>query len=859
MKQRFDVTGMTCSACSAHVEKAVRSCGVDGVSVNLLQNSMTVDYDASKLTSGAIIQAVEDAGYGASVHGASEAARQDIPNEGEKEAKSTRFRLKVSIAFLIPLMYVSMGHMMGLPLPSFLHGTENALAFAFTQFLLVLPILFVNRKFYQNGFKSLFKGAPTMDTLIAIGSGAALVYGIYAIYCIGWGLGHGDWGLVDQYSMDLYFESAGTILTLITVGKFLEARSKGRTSDAVSRLMNLAPKTALLLREGEEVEIPLEQVKPGDVLIVKAGASVPVDGKLLEGSAAVDESAFTGESMPVEKTVGDSLTGGTISKSGWMKMEAARVGSDTALAQIIRLVEDANATKAPIARIADKVSAVFVPAVMAIAVVATVAWLLAGQSLTFALSIGISVLVISCPCALGLATPTAIMVGTGKGAENGILFKTAESLETIHSVDTVVLDKTGTVTQGRPETAEILPAQGVTEEELLLWAASVEQRSDHPLSLAIRERAKGVELLNADAFRTEEGRGVSALVDGKRVLAGNRRMLEENGVDPGPLARQEEEQAALGRTPLYFAREGKLLGLISVADLVKPTSRQAVEELRALGIDVVMLTGDNRRTAAAIGKELSIPHVVAEVYPQDKEQEVRRLQEQGRRVAMVGDGVNDAPALARADVGIAIGAGTDVAIESASVVLMRSDLMDAVSAIQLGRAVIRNIKENLFWAFFYNSIGIPVAAGVFFTLWGWKLNPMLGAAAMSLSSVCVVSNALRLRFFKRKLHGNAALPPVETELRIPGEEQGTDTVSHKESTKEKEGEETMTKTIEIEGMMCGHCVAHVEKALNAIDGVQEAKADLENKCATVTLTKDVDDSVLTQAVTEAGYEVKGIR
>lgn len=859
MKQRFDVTGMTCSACSAHVEKAVRSCGVDGVSVNLLQNSMTVDYDASKLTSGAIIQAVEDAGYGASVHGMSETVRKDIPNEGEKEAKATRFRLKVSIAFLIPLMYVSMGHMMGLPLPSFLHGTENALAFAFTQFLLVLPILFVNRKFYQNGFKSLFKGAPTMDTLIAIGSGAALVYGIYAIYCIGWGLGHGDWGLVDQYSMDLYFESAGTILTLITVGKFLEARSKGRTSDAVSRLMNLAPKTALLLREGEEVEIPLEQVKPGDVLIVKAGASVPVDGKLLEGSAAVDESAFTGESMPVEKKVGDSLTGGTISKSGWMKMEAARVGSDTALAQIIRLVEDANATKAPIARIADKVSAVFVPAVMAIAAVATVAWLLAGQSLTFALSIGISVLVISCPCALGLATPTAIMVGTGKGAENGILFKTAESLETIHSVDTVVLDKTGTVTQGRPETAGIFPAPGVAEEELLLWAASVEQRSDHPLSLAIRERAKGRELLDAAEFRTEEGRGVSALVDGRRVLAGNRRMLEENGVDPAPLVRQEEEQAALGRTPLYFAREGQLLGLVSVADRVKPTSRQAVEELRALGIDVVMLTGDNRRTAAAIGKELSIPHVVAEVYPQDKEQEVRRLQEQGRRVAMVGDGVNDAPALARADVGIAIGAGTDVAIESAGVVLMRSDLMDAVSAIQLGRAVIRNIKENLFWAFFYNSIGIPVAAGVFFTLWGWKLNPMLGAAAMSLSSVCVVSNALRLRFFKRKQHGNTALPPVETELRIPREEQETHTVSHKDLSEQKEGESTMTKTMEIEGMMCGHCVAHVEKALNAIDGVQEAKADLENKCATVTLTKDVDDSVLANAVTEAGYEVKGIR
>lgn len=857
MKQRFDVTGMTCSACSAHVEKAVRGCGVQGVSVNLLQNSMTVDYDESRLTSDAIIQAVEDAGYGASVHGAAVSARAAVPNEGEREAKAARLRLKVSVAFLIPLMYVSMGHMMGLPLPSFLHGTENALAFAFTQLLLVLPILYVNRKFYINGFKSLAKGAPTMDTLIAIGSGAAMLYGVYAIYCIGWGLGHGDWDLVNRYSMDLYFESAGTILTLITVGKMLEARSKGRTSDAVARLMDLAPKTALLLRDGVETEIPLEDVRPGDILIVKAGAAVPVDGKVLEGTAAVDEAAFTGESMPVEKKAGDSLTGGTVSKSGWMKMEAARVGADAALAQIIRLVEEANATKAPIARLADRVSAVFVPAVIGIAVLASAVWLLAGQTLEFALSIGISVLVISCPCALGLATPTAIMVGTGKGAENGILFKTAESLETIHAVDTVVLDKTGTVTQGRPEVTALCPAPGVEEQELLLLAASLEQRSDHPLSLAVREKAKGMSLLDAENFATEEGRGVSALLGGRRVIGGNRRMMAEHGIPLDGLEAKADELAEAGCTPLFFAQEEQLLGLIAVADVVKPTSHEAVRELRALGVDVVMLTGDNRRTAAAIGRELEIPHVVAEVLPQDKEREVRRLQEQGRKVAMIGDGVNDAPALARADVGVAIGAGTDVAIESADVVLMKSDLLDAVSAIQLGRAVIRNIKENLFWAFFYNSIGIPVAAGVFFTLWGLKLNPMIGAAAMSLSSVCVVSNALRLRFFRRRAHGGTALPAVETELRVPREEQETCAVSHTDNKNEK-GEISMTKTIDIEGMMCAHCVAHVEKALNAIDGVS-AKADLENKCAVVTLTKDVSDETLAAAVTEAGYEVKGVR
>ena len=849
MKKSFEVTGMTCSACSSHVEKSVRKLqGVAEVSVNLLQNRMQVEYDDKALTEAAIMEAVEKAGYGAcplepaSQGKAKEARRQS--GALDQELASMRRRLWVSIAFLIPLMYISMGHMMGLPLPGFFHGAANAVTLAFTQLLLTLPILYVNRKYYQVGFKTLLRGAPNMDSLIAIGSSAAVVYGLVAIYAIGWGLGHGDMQLVEQYSMDLYFESAGTIVTLITVGKYLEARSKGRTSDAISKLMNLAPKTAVVLREGEEVSIPLDQVQVGDTVVVRPGQSVPVDGVVLEGSSAVDESALTGESIPVEKGPGDRVIGATVNRSGYFTFRASKVGDDTTLAQIIRLVEEANSSKAPIAKLADRVSGIFVPTVIAIAIVAAAVWLLLGYPVDFALSIGIAVLVISCPCALGLATPTAIMVGTGKGAENGILIKSAESLEVAHQVDTVVLDKTGTVTMGRPAVTGLMPAGGVDPAELMTLAASVEARSEHPLAVAIVERAKqeGLPLRDAADFAATAGQGVSAVVDGQRILAGNLKMMREAGVPLEGLDSAAAEWASQGKTPLYFSREGRMLGLIALEDEVKPTSRAAIDAMKAMGMKVVMLTGDNKATAAAIQRRMGISRVVAEVMPQDKEEEVRRLQAEGHKVAMIGDGINDAPALARADVGIAIGAGTDVAIESADIVLMKSDLMDAVTAVQLSRATIRNIKQNLFWAFFYNSVGIPLAAGVFYGLLGWKLNPMFGAAAMSLSSVCVVSNALRLKLFKPKFP--AASPA--------GREDSLETVTQK-----LEGEKNMKKTMIVEGMSCGHCSARVEKALNALEGVK-ATVDLESKTAAIETTGAVTDEQLKAAVVEAGYEVASL-
>ena len=849
MKKSFEVTGMTCSACSSHVEKSVRKLqGVAEVSVNLLQNRMQVEYDDKALTEAAIMEAVEKAGYGAcplepaSQGKAKEARRQS--GALDQELASMRRRLWVSIAFLIPLMYISMGHMMGLPLPGFFHGAANAVTLAFTQLLLTLPILYVNRKYYQVGFKTLLRGAPNMDSLIAIGSSAAVVYGLVAIYAIGWGLGHGDMQLVEQYSMDLYFESAGTIVTLITVGKYLEARSKGRTSDAISKLMNLAPKTAVVLREGEEVSIPLDQVQVGDTVVVRPGQSVPVDGVVLEGSSAVDESALTGESIPVEKGPGDRVIGATVNRSGYFTFRASKVGDDTTLAQIIRLVEEANSSKAPIAKLADRVSGIFVPTVIAIAIVAAAVWLLLGYPVDFALSIGIAVLVISCPCALGLATPTAIMVGTGKGAENGILIKSAESLEVAHQVDTVVLDKTGTVTMGRPAVTGLMPAGGVDPAELMTLAASVEARSEHPLAVAIVERAKqeGLPLRDAADFAATAGQGVSAVVDGQRILAGNLKMMREAGVPLEGLDSAAAEWANQGKTPLYFSREGRMLGLIALEDEVKPTSRAAIDAMKAMGMKVVMLTGDNKATAAAIQRRMGISRVVAEVMPQDKEEEVRRLQAEGHKVAMIGDGINDAPALARADVGIAIGAGTDVAIESADIVLMKSDLMDAVTAVQLSRATIRNIKQNLFWAFFYNSVGIPLAAGVFYGLLGWKLNPMFGAAAMSLSSVCVVSNALRLKLFKPKFP--AASPA--------GREDSLETVTQK-----LEGEKNMKKTMIVEGMSCGHCSARVEKALNALEGVK-ATVDLESKTAAIETTGAVTDEQLKAAVVEAGYEVASL-
>lgn len=849
MKKSFEVTGMTCSACSSHVEKSVRKLqGVAAVSVNLLQNRMQVEYDDKALSEEAIMEAVEKAGYGAcplepANQGKAKQERRPQNAMGQ-ELASMRRRLWVSIAFLIPLMYISMGHMMGLPLPGFFHGAANAITLAFTQLLLTLPILYVNRKYYQVGFKTLLRGAPNMDSLIAIGSSAAVVYGLVAIYAIGWGLGHGDMWLVEQYSMDLYFESAGTIVTLITVGKYLEARSKGRTSDAISKLMNLAPKTAVVLREGEEVSIPLDQVQVGDTVVVRPGQSVPVDGIVLEGSSAVDESALTGESIPVEKGPGDKVIGATVNRSGYFTFRASKVGDDTTLAQIIRLVEEANSSKAPIAKLADRVSGIFVPTVIAIAIVAATVWLLLGYPVDFALSIGIAVLVISCPCALGLATPTAIMVGTGKGAENGILIKSAESLEIAHQVDTVVLDKTGTVTMGRPVVTGLMPAGGVDPAELMTLAASVEARSEHPLAVAIVERAKqeGLTLRDAADFAATAGQGVSAVVDGQRILAGNLKMMREASVPLEGLGSAAAEWANQGKTPLYFSREGRMLGLIALEDEVKPTSRAAIDAMKAMGMKVVMLTGDNKATAAAIQRRMGISRVVAEVMPQDKEEEVRRLQVEGRKVAMIGDGINDAPALARADVGIAIGAGTDVAIESADIVLMKSDLMDAVTAVQLSRATIRNIRQNLFWAFFYNSVGIPLAAGVFYGLLGWKLNPMFGAAAMSLSSVCVVGNALRLKLFKPKL------PTTHTAER---EEEPEGIIQ------EHKGEKNMKKTMIVEGMSCGHCSARVEKALNALEGVK-ATVDLDSKTATIETTGAVTDDQLKAAVVEAGYEVASL-
>ncbi len=856
MKQTFNVSGMTCSACSAHVEKAVcRLEGVAEVNVSLLTNSMQVTYDEDAASSEAIIAAVKNSGYGASLPQAAGTAAPAVRQEDVMagELAQMKHRMVWSFAFLIPLFYISMGHMMGAPLPGFLTGMDNALAFAFTQLLLTLPIMYLNDKYYKVGFKTLFRGAPNMDSLIAVGSMAAVAYGVFAIYQIGFGLGHGDGDLVAKYHMDLYFESAGMILTLITLGKFLETRSKGKTSQAITRLMDLAPKTARVLREGGEMEIPVEEVLVGDRIVVRPGQAIPVDGTVVEGASAVDESALTGESLPVDKGPGDKVAAASINKSGSFVFEATRVGQDTTLAQMIRLVEEASSSKAPIAKLADKVAGVFVPVVMVIAAVTALVWLAVTRSPEQALTAGVAVLVISCPCALGLATPVAIMVGTGKGAENGILVKSAEALETLHAIDTVVLDKTGTLTQGRPQVTDILPAGGVTESALLGLAACLEAPSEHPLGAAIVEEAgaRGLPRQPVERFAAVHGRGVEAVLGGRRCLAGNRAMMEEAGVDLSAWEDRAQALAAQGKTPLYFAKDTSLLGLIAVADTPKPTSRDAVAAFRSLGIDVIMLTGDNRRTAGAIGAQLGVTEVMAEVLPQDKERKVSELQSQGRKVAMVGDGINDAPALARADVGLAIGAGTDVAIESADIVLMKSDLLDAAAAVELSRATIRNIKENLFWAFFYNSLGIPLAAGVFFPLLGWQLNPMFAAAAMSLSSVCVVSNALRLRFFKSKFR--ASRREENPVIQQPRAVQDSNDDS---STTQQGGTTAMTKTMKIEGMMCAHCSGRVEKALNDLPGVT-AVVNLE--AGTASVTGDAPDDVLTKAVTDAGYKVVSIQ
>lgn len=855
-KELFNITGMTCASCSARVEKSVAGLeGVQQAAVNLLTNSMEVRFDEGVLTAQDIIKAVEKAGYGASVKGKKSASPKAGETTAAAEVKNAKIRLVWSVIFLAPLFYISMGHMAGLPIPSFLHGTENALSFAFTQFLLTVPIVFINFRYFKNGFKNLFRLSPNMDSLIAIGASAAVVYGIVAIYRISWGMGHDDMHLVHQYSMDLYFESAGTILTLITLGKLLESKAKRKTTDAITGLINLRPQTAVVIRDGKQTEVPIDQVAAGDIVAVKQGGAVPVDGIIVSGSCTVDESIITGESMPVEKQTGDSVIGAAINLSGYAEVRATKVGQDSTLNQIIKLVEEASATKAPVARLADKISGVFVPVVIAIAVVAAVVWLLLGYGTEFALSTGIAVLVISCPCALGLATPTAIMTGTGRGAQMGILIKSAEALETAGHIDTVVLDKTGTITEGKPRVTDIIPLSA-DKQELLSAALAVESLSEHPLARAVVEYAKKTDCkeLKAEGFVSCGGKGVSAEVQGKTVYAGNIRLMQEKGIDVSEQRQTIDALAQQGKTPLFFAKNKSIMGIIAVADVVKETSAAAVRELKGMNIDVVMLTGDNKATAKAIGDSCGIDNVVAEVLPQDKEQQVRQLQQGGYRVAMVGDGINDAPALAKADVGVAIGAGTDIAIDSADVVLVKSSLLDIVKLIQLSRATMRNIKENLFWALIYNTIGIPLAAGVFFSFLGWRLNPMYGAAAMCFSSVCVVLNALRLRTFKPRLKYSAE--KAASNRSADGNPECGLGGTEKNLTHNNTEDTAMTKTVIIDGMRCSHCSGRVQQVLNSLPGVK-AEVSLDKGCAVVTGSADNEE--IKKAVENAGYKVVEIK
>lgn len=832
MNKKYKVTGMTCSACSSRVEKCVGKLdGVNTVSVNLLTNSMQIDFDESKLTEEKIADSVTQAGYGMEIPTGKSEKKEEKEDIVEKNIENMKKRTIWSFIFLIPLMYVAMGHMAGLPQPSFLRGDANAVSFALTQLLLCIPVLYINRAYFERGFRSLIHGAPNMDTLISVGSGASLIYGIFAIYRMGYGLGAQNMELVHRYLHDLYFESAVMILALINIGKYLEARSKGKTSEAIQKLMDLAPKTALVERNGQVVEIAAEDMLTGDILQVKPGSSIPADGVVIEGRTSVDEAAITGESMPVEKKEGDTVTAATLNKTGFIRMRAARVGQDTTFSQIIRLVEEASSSKAPIARMADKIAGIFVPTVMGIALLTGIVWLLMGAEFEFALSCAIAVLVISCPCALGLATPVAIMVGTGKGAENGILIKSGEALEITHNVQSVVLDKTGTITEGKPVVTDII-SFGMSENKILEISAALEKKSEHPLAEAVLLKAKGMELPNAENFAAIPGKGITAKIQGNIYYAGNQKLMQEQGISSEKALSSMEKLSKEGKTPLILADEKQVFGIIGVADVVKPTSAKAIQELKKLGIQVIMLTGDNARTAKAIQKQLDIDTVIAEVLPQDKEREISRLQEEGKTVAMVGDGLNDAPALARADVGIAIGAGTDVAIESADIVLMKNDLQDVATAIELSKAVIRNIKENLFWAFFYNVCGIPLAAGVLYPVFGLKLSPMFGAAAMSLSSLFVVSNALRLRFFHSLKKGK----------------------TQPESIQEKKEEKNMY-TMKIEGMMCPHCQAAVTKALEALEGTK-AEVNLEKKEAYVET--GLEKEALKKAVEDAGYQVLSV-
>lgn len=896
-KEKYSVTGMTCSACSSHVEKSVsKVVGMETVSVNLLTNSMQVTYDETLCDGQKIVEAVEKAGYGAALaagdggngrsaggaesrsedgqraaagDGRNQAGREALG--GKKENKEMKTRLIISIVFMILLMVVSMHHMffmwLHIPVPELFnklfHGNENALTFAFTQLLLTVPIIYVNRKYYQTGFKTLLHGSPNMDSLIAVGSGAALVYGIFAIYRIGYGLGHGDAALVTRYASDLYFESAGMILALITVGKYLETRSKGKTGEAIEKLMDLSPKTALLLLEdGSEKEVPTQQLAKGDRFLVKPGSLIPVDGVIEEGTSSINEAAITGESIPVEKGPGDPVVSATMNKAGRLICRAVKVGEDTTLSQIIRLVEEASASKAPIARLADKIAGVFVPVVMGIAVITFIGWLLAGGGFEEAMSCAIAVLVISCPCALGLATPVAIMVGTGVGAKNGILIKSGDALQSARDINTVVLDKTGTITEGKPKVTDVVCFEKTMDENRIIsLIAAIEKPSEHPLAEAILAEAKERKLsvMEVTDFQAVFGKGVRAKCEGNEYFAGNKAFMEDKGISLSSFEQKTIDSLSEdGKTPLLFAEGRKLLAVIAVADTIKDSSVAAIKEFHRMKIDVVMLTGDNRRTAEAVKRQLAVEQVIAEVLPEDKEKEIQRLKQEGRKVAMIGDGINDAPALAAADVGIAIGAGTDVAIDSADIILMKSRLTDAITAIRLSRAVIRNIKENLFWAFFYNVIGIPLAAGIWYPLFGIRLNPMFGAAAMSLSSLFVVGNALRLRNFKALRQEEDVDRQGSADYRKSMETINQNVPADMSAGKEKE-EIEMKKTMIIEGMMCAHCTGRVQKALEEIEGVESASMSLEEKSAEVMLTKDVSDDVLKAAVIEAGYEVVEIR
>lgn len=867
-KEQFTITGMTCSACSARVEKAVAKVdGTKDVSVNLLTNSMQLEYDEAKTSVPAIIKAVVDAGYGASVKG-KQAAAKAAPQEDpvKKSIDEMKHRLVWSIAFLLPTMYISMHglfeKLFGLPVPQIVgavfDGSENAIIFAFSQFLLVLPIMYLNRRYYIAGFRNLFRGAPNMDSLVGMGSMAAALFGAFAIFRMGWGFGHGDMALVQEYSTNLYFESAGMIVTLITVGKYLEARAKGQTSKALEKLMDLAPKQACVVCGGVEQTIPAEELVAGDEIVVRPGERIPADGVVLSGTTSVDESAITGEPIPIEKQAGDKVTSATINKQGSIHFSAERVGEDTTISQIIRLVDEASASKAPIARMADKIAGVFVPAVIAIAVLAGAAWLAMGASVEFAFSIAICILVISCPCALGLATPVAIMVGTGKGAENGILIKSGEALEVAQSVDTVVMDKTGTITEGRPEVTVIVTADGIAEQQLLSIAAGLEQGSEHPLAEAVMTaaKAKGIAPQAMTDFRALFGRGVEAKADGHAYAAGNAKLMEEKGIDLSPYEDKLAVFADDGCTPLIFAEDDRVIGILAAADVEKATSREAIARFRAMGIDVVMLTGDNARTAEAIRRRMDIPKVIAGVLPENKAEHIKKLQAEGHRVAMIGDGINDAPALAQADLGIAIGAGTDVAIESADAVLMKSDLLDAVSAIRLSKAVLKNIKENLFWALIYNVICIPLAAGILYPAFGIKLSPVIGAAAMSMSSVCVVMNALRLRFFKPD-HG-AEISAEQTAAAVSSDRKDHEAADSAAAQPVQEKEAIrMEKTLKIEGMMCAHCQKHVHDALAKMDGVTDVTVDLEGGKADVKATHDIPEADFRKVIEDAGYELVG--